>query len=281
MKKLFAKYLTGFGIVDYVDEPGGMIGEGGTGAGGDVTDTTDQGGSGDDSSGGEDGSSADGDDSSGSGSGDGEGGSSEGEGEGDGEGNASSDGSSERLNAMSDKIDNLMALLNDGDANSDDDGSGDLTGLEHEDLVAMMADNPADFISKLTSEIEAKVTSKVSDDNANNAYNGKVEETINAYADANEDFEAMWDKGEIQAFMEDNPGHNAISAHMTMTMEAKLADATKKGEETAVNNFQTKSKNQVLNGSPGIPPEQRDAALKDPGKFGGAAAVLAQRAGIQ
>lgn len=281
-KRWFRRNLTNFGVgvvADFnADEPGGMVG---AGAGGDNVGDNDGGDAGGETMHQEAGSSSD-DDASSAGEGDNSDDATGADDGADDGADSSTDDSSKRFDALESKFSDLMEVLNkEGSANSDDDGSDDLSGLEHEDLVTMMADDPAGFIGKLTAEIEKSVTDKVARDNANSAYDSKVESTINAYADANKDFEEMWDNGDIKAYMEDNPGHNALSAHMAMTMEAKLAEATKKGEETAVNNFRTKSNNQVLNGGPGIPPEQRDAALKDPSKFGGAAAVLAMRAGIQ
>jgi hypothetical protein len=175
------------------------------------------------------------------------------------------------------KINNLLdAIKNTNSGN--DSGSG--LSLEHDDLVTMLAEDPSGFIGKITSIVERSVTERVAAENATNTYNGKIENTINAYADANPDFEKMWDSGTIKSFMDKNPGHNALSAHMTITMNNRVEQAKKEGAEEAVRNFRAKTGNQVLNGGPGISPEQRDAALKDTSKFGGRAAVLAARAGI-
>lgn len=193
----------------------------------------------------------------------------------------------ERFSALESNFSKLFDALN-KNTNSGDDSTGgdksadlgDLSGLEHEDLVAMMAENPSEFISKLTGVIEKSVTDRVVTQTQNEQFSKAVESTIDTYADANPDFEKMWDKGELQTFMEKNPGHNAISAHMALTMENRIAEAKKQGADEAIKNFRTKSANQVLNGGHGIPPSQKDAALKNPEKFGGRAAVIAQRAGI-
>ncbi|RLD19328.1 MAG: hypothetical protein DRI71_11975 [Bacteroidetes bacterium] len=293
MKKVlspFAAYIDkyfqfGMLIDKFADEPGGIVGgdsgdgDGGAGSGG-------MGGSADGDSGGNNDSgddSGDGNDGSESDSGD------DGDNKDGNDGDDSDDNAidyEKRFTDLDGKVANLINTLSrsNSDSGNDGDDSGKDAGgidLEHDDLVAMMADDPADFISKLTATIEQSVTNKVALENADSAFNGKVEETIDAYAEANDDFEPMWDKGDLQKFMEKNPGHNAISAHMTMTMEQRIADAKKEGADEAIKNFRTKSNSQVLNGGPGIPPDQRDAALKNPEKFGGKAAVIAQRAGIQ
>jgi len=189
----------------------------------------------------------------------------------------------ERLTALAGEISTLVEALK-GSPNSDYEGGEgdgfDISSLEHEDLVAMMADDPRGFIDNLTAVIHSQVSQGVREETATSQYNSQVENTIDQYAEDNKDFESMWDEGKLQAFMEKNPGHNAISAHMAITMNRRVADAKKEGAEKAAKDFGTKSNNQVLNGGTSVSPEQRDAALKNPEKFGGRAAVLAARAGI-
>ncbi len=280
-KRWFQRNLSNFGvgvIVDCegADEPGGMVS---AGAGGDnnVDDPETSDNSGEDTMHRSD-TSADTGDADGAGEGDD---SSGGDSSSESQGDTSDDSSSEQISALNNKITDLMSIIESRDSNADSDDDGPESGLEHKDLVAMMADDPAAFIGELTKAVEKTVTDRVTRDNVINTYNSEIESTINDYADANTDFEVMWDKGEIQSYIEDNPGHNAISAHMAITMESKMAEATKNGEETAIRNFRLKSNSQVLNNGPGVPPEQRDAALKNPEKFGGRSAVLAMRAGIQ
>jgi hypothetical protein len=266
-KRWLNNLVSCFGIVDYnsPDEPGGSIGMGGS-----VSDSHDSGVAGDVST-----STADGDNPDDS--------------QGDAPPSGADDGNppatplssatpdfDSKFASIDSKINNLLNAIN---TNSGNDG-GRSFPLEHDDLVTMLAEDPSGFIGKITSIVEKSVTERVAMENATNSYNGKIENTINAYADINPDFEKMWDSGEIKSFMNKNPGHNALSAHMVITMNDKLEQARKEGAEKAVRNFKAKSGSQVLNGGPGVPPEQRDAALKDPSKFGGRAAVLAARAGI-
>jgi len=187
----------------------------------------------------------------------------------------------DRIAALTNQISTLTNTLSSSPDSSDDEGgTDDFSSLEHEDLVAMMADDPKNFIQTLTSAIRESVSKDVRQESATSDYNSKVENTIDQYADDNPTFEKMWDEGKLQSYMEKNPGHNAISAHMVITMEQRVTDAKKEGAETAAKNFSTKQNNQVLNSGPSISPDQRDAALKNPGKFGGRSAVLAARAGI-
>lgn len=184
-----------------------------------------------------------------------------------------------RFDDLDEKINGLIKVLTDKKTNSGDDKGG-LSSLEHDDLVEMWQDDPKGFLSKLTAEIEQSAINKVTAETASKRFDESVEKTINSYADANPDFEEKWDKGEIQDFIDKNPGHNALSAHMMLTIAEKIEAAKKEGYDEAVKNFRTKKGSQVLNGGPSIPHDQMDAALKEPSKFGGRAAVIAKRAGL-
>lgn len=111
-----------------------------------------------------------------------------------------------------------------------------------------------------------------------------VEKEYSEYAQKNPDFDEMWDSGEIQAFIDEHPGHTAISAHMAMTQEKKVQEAVdaalKDAEKNASNNRKTKQQAQVLGSGPsagGYAANKVPAELKDTKKYGGLAAVLAAR----
>lgn len=152
--------------------------------------------------------------------------------------------------------------------------------LEHDDLVAMVTENPHGFVQSLTEEISKGILSKVESQKRNDERNSSIESTIDSYASEHKDFEAMWEDGSIGKYMDKNPGHNAISAHLMLTLAGKLAAAEKKGAEEAAKNFTTKMGSQTLGSGVNIPPNQRDAAIKDTKKFGGRARVAAMRAGL-
>lgn len=104
--------------------------------------------------------------------------------------------------------------------------------------------------------------------------------TYEAYAKDNPDFDSMWDNGEIKAYMDKNPGHNPLSAHMAMTADTRAqraADKALKEYETAQ---RTKRASSVLGAGPAtVPtePRQADDRLKNPKKYGGITQVLTDR----
>ena len=113
----------------------------------------------------------------------------------------------------------------------------------------------------------------------------KVEATFEAYAKDNPDFDEMWDSGQIQKYMDANPGHNAISAHMALTQEkrqeAAIDAAVKKAlAEADTQRRSTRAAARVMPAAPSSAPStpgKADDELKDPNKYGGTTAVLARR----
>ena len=152
--------------------------------------------------------------------------------------------------------------------------------LEHNDLVAMVTENPHGFVQSVFDEVKAGVMSQVNQDNEQNKQNGAIEDTIGTYADDNPDFEELWEDGSIKGFMDKNPGHNAMSAHMMLVNAGRVAAAKKEGADEAAKNFTTKMGSQTLGSSVAIPPNKSDAAVKNTKKYGGRARVAAARAGL-
>lgn len=118
-----------------------------------------------------------------------------------------------------------------------------------------------------------------------------IEDEYNRYAKEHPDFDDMWDSGDLQAYMEEHPGSTAKEAHMALTREKEIqaavdeaiqkkeAELTDK-EKEAAENQKAKKNAQVLGSGPsagGRVAGQTPAELKDTKKYGGLAAVLAQR----
>lgn len=107
----------------------------------------------------------------------------------------------------------------------------DITKLSKEELIEWFEDDPigyeanrfAQFLheTKIMLARDAEVTKKVT----------TVAETFDNYSKANPDFGEMLASGEIKKFMEQNPGHNSISAHQVMTSEKRIQAAVEKAEK--------------------------------------------------
>lgn len=110
----------------------------------------------------------------------------------------------------------------------------------------------------------------------------RIKKTYELYEKENPDFRTMWDRGEIQAFLEANPGHNPISAHQLMTMEARIKavaeQAAKEAEERTNRNWQAKRQAAVLGTGPsGIGATDADNELQNTKARGGPVSVLVNR----
>jgi len=157
----------------------------------------------------------------------------------------------------------------------------DLLAMEHDDLVDLISQDPKNFVAQLTKSISGELTQQMEERSTTDRYNRQVEETFSGYAKDNPDFEKMWDSGELKTYMDKNPGHNAISAHMMLTINKRIEDAKKEGEQKAINDFKTKKQNQVLGSNGSVSPITRsDKALKSMSR-GNAVSSIAERAGIK
>jgi hypothetical protein len=160
--------------------------------------------------------------------------------------------------------------------------------MADDDIVETFSKNPKGFLSTFANQIVEHI-GKTAQDHQNKVQTetlqSSIERTFDDYAKKNPDFDEMWDSGEIKRFMDENPGHNAISAHMMLTGDKRVQDvaekAKKEAEEQTLKNINAKRGAQVL--SVGAKPRvassgsQTDPRMQDPNKFGGMTNVLVAR----
>lgn len=167
----------------------------------------------------------------------------------------------------------------------------DLTKMSPEEIREWMEDDPlgyeanrfAQFHYESEKLLEQKLQ-KQSQEQAQKEAQEKVDRTYKDYGEKNPDFNKLWESGEIKKFMDSNPGHTALSAHMAMTMEARIdaavKEAVKAAEEKVIKNFQAKKNAAVLSEGPAHRGGQKDGTpveLKNTKQHGGLTAVLASR----
>ena len=168
----------------------------------------------------------------------------------------------------------------------------DITGMDPEDLSLQINEDPIAFAINLGKQIRSEILSELAERNQKETIQQRVNTTYDKYAGENPDFQMMLDSGEIRNFINQNPGHNAISAHLSMTRDVKLqeieskyktdmqkavTDAQKKAAENqrikrsaAVLNEDSTAPSTVRKG--GIPPE-----LKNTKTVGGPTSALVKR----
>jgi hypothetical protein len=170
---------------------------------------------------------------------------------------------------------------------AEEPGYQDVGVMTNEEIQDKIDENPkgflTDFAKQVRDEVRAEVMGEVEKLNTERkaqAEEKEVEARYSKYAEDNPDFNKMWDSGEIEVFMGENPGLDPMNAHILMTKDAREADIYRKAEAKAVNNLKTKKANQVISAGPsatGRPAGQTPAELKDTKKYGGLTSVLAVR----
>ena len=194
----------------------------------------------------------------------------------------------ERLAAAEAKIDALATVTPETSATQPD--FKDVTKMSEQDLASWMLDDPRGYHENLLTQIRNEVLSEIHE-----RENEKIQEqnidltvkTLDEFASKHSDFDPMWDDGTIPKYMEEHPGHNAISAYYELTMdktvqqqiEEAVSKAVKEKEAEIMKNIKAKREAVTLSSGPSAPrtTETLPPEMKEPKKFGGAYAVLASR----
>lgn len=174
----------------------------------------------------------------------------------------------------------------------------DITTMSVEDLNEWRDEDPKAFYANLAKQARAEVKAELLDEMKKETTASEAKtleqrqvETYEKYAEKNPDFDEMWDSGEIGRYMRDNPGHNAISAHMALTVEkrsgqskeeidAAIAKAVKETEDRILKEIKVKGAASVLGAGPSASPRKSDEIpdeIKNTEKYGGKTAVLVSR----
>jgi hypothetical protein len=170
----------------------------------------------------------------------------------------------------------------------------DTSKMTAEELREWQEDDPVGYAANLRKEAAWEARQAIKAESLRNDTVSRIEQTFNQYAKENPTFNEMWESGEIERFMNEHPGHNAISAHMVMTagkqsgdMKAMIdkavaeavAKATKETEERVRKDFLAKRGATVISSTSAArsADDGVDTALKNTNQFGGTTTVLASR----
>lgn len=151
----------------------------------------------------------------------------------------------------------------------------DITQMTDDEISEKLATDPKWFAANMYRQIREEVVADLRAEERAAKQQEMTRKTYETYEKENPDFVSMWQKGEIQKFLETHPGHNPISAHMVLTREArereKIAQAKKEAEEEVEKRFRAKQKAAVLGSGPsatGRPSLDKELAnTKDKGGF--------------
>lgn len=163
----------------------------------------------------------------------------------------------------------------------------DIGKLTTEELLEWQNDDPKGYMQNFLAVATQDISKTLRDEFAQKAQQDKTDETFDAYAKDNPTdksgtgFMQMWDDGQLKTFMDANPGHNAISAHMVLTAKSRtdsvVEEAVTKAKTEMTKQQQARVVTDGLGGAPGYSPSTEDQGLKNTQKRGGKISVLADR----
>lgn len=164
----------------------------------------------------------------------------------------------------------------------------DISAMTEEDLLDWQSEDPKGYIDNINKMVEYRIEQsqqalleKSQQASQMKDYETRVELTYDSYSKENPDFEDMWNSGDLQRFMDENPGHTAISAHQQLTQDQRVQEAVKEALKKAESDRRsTRKAGAVLGAGPGrssSPAPGSDDELKQPSKYGGKTSVLAAR----
>ncbi|MHC4310889.1 MAG: hypothetical protein ACYSW3_00275 [Planctomycetota bacterium] len=161
----------------------------------------------------------------------------------------------------------------------------DTSGMPEEELLEWMQKDPKGYHANMEAAMEHRLTEKFTKHMEKQSFESQVDTTFTSFAKENPEFDAMWDRGELQRYMDQNPGHNAISAYQMLTQEARMKEATEKAvadaEKTWNANLKAARESKVLSAGPSSAgagaADKIPAELQDTKKHGGLTSVLANR----
>lgn len=196
-------------------------------------------------------------------------------------------------NSLKEQVQTLQSKVDEGlkPKETEDPDYKDVSKMTAEEMREWMEEDPVAYTANIAKQIRAEVMKEVDEKSSQRTHEDQVFKTLDDYAAKNKTFDPMWDSGEIQKFMNKNPGHNAMSAHMALTaegaakdVETKIKEAVEKAQketkEKVIKDFKAKRGAQVLSAGPtttGTVQGKIAPELKDPKKFGGNNTVLAER----
>lgn len=160
----------------------------------------------------------------------------------------------------------------------------DISSLSKEQVQDWMDEDPvgwnANLAKQIAYEAERRVEERIFGKIGQQAKQAQLAQTFETYAAEHPDYMEMWNSGELSAFMRDNPGMNAISAHQILTAESGKQKMEQELRQKILTEMRVKgSAGSISGASTGARVSTgRDPRLDSPEKYGGAEAVAIARA---
>jgi len=164
-----------------------------------------------------------------------------------------------------------------------------IADLSEDDIRDMMEDDPKGFYANLLQQARREILQDVTETQKEALTkeqqalrDRQVTDTFESFAETHSDFNERWDSGELKKFMDEHPGHNAISAYHELTrdeiLKVELSKKEKEIEARILANIKAKGNVKSLSsGLSGREAPNTDDELINSNKYGGPKAVGIKR----
>ncbi len=165
----------------------------------------------------------------------------------------------------------------------------DITTKSDEELLEWQESDPKGYAANLFSQMVNETRKVLAQDAQALQSQSEAEtrkssalKTVAAFKEKNPDFDPMFKSGQIESFMRENPGHNALSAYYELTASKRTEEAIDKAvkahEKKLMDQIKAKRNITVLGSGPSSTAHaEEDSTLKNTTKHGGKLTVLADR----
>jgi len=122
--------------------------------------------------------------------------------------------------------------------------------LNSEDILEQLNEDPPKFLSNFSRQIKGELMDDINRTQTQNQTEMQMRRAMKTFEDfgsKHSDFDEMWDggQGSIAQFMEENPGHNAISSYHELTVENRIKAAIEDSKKTLTAQFEKDKKKAV------------------------------------
>lgn len=156
--------------------------------------------------------------------------------------------------------------------------------MEDDAIMDEFTDNPKQFLGnfaqQLIHEIDQRTVNQKQQEQQKTIQQ-KAENTLAEFFSDKKDGQQMLTDGRIQQYIQDNPGHNAISAYHALAGDSQVQDQIDKAVEAERAKIKKELKAagnaNSFSSSPSSKETPKSPEFKNPDKYGGTAAVLLKR----
>jgi len=103
----------------------------------------------------------------------------------------------------------------------DEEKGFDFENADDEAILDKFHESPREFVSLIASQVRKGIEAE----NEQKAEEDRFIRTYKDFAAQHPDFEAMWESGKIKEYMDEHPGHNALSSYLRLTHDARIKEA--------------------------------------------------------